>query len=129
MTNTNDIICDSSQVNRALINIYKNAIESIEERFEKGGVNGEIITNISNDNTYYLVTIIDNGVGFKEAKNFKQDDPYFTTKKDGSGLGLSIVSKIIHEHNGQVFYDNRKDNEGAFITITLPILNEENTYN
>jgi len=129
MTNTNDIICDSGQVNRALINIFKNAIESIEERFEKGGVNGEIIVNISNDNTYYLITIIDNGIGFKEAKNFKQDDPYFTTKKDGSGLGLSIVSKIIHEHNGQVFYDNREDNEGAFITITLPILNEENTNN
>ena len=129
MTNTNDIICDSGQVNRALINIFKNAIESIEERFEKGGVNGEIIVNISNDNTYYLITIIDNGIGFKEAKNFKQDDPYFTTKKDGSGLGLSIVSKIIHEHNGQVFYDNREDNEGAFITITLPILNEENINN
>ena len=127
MSNLKDIVCDSGQVNRALINVYKNAVESIEERFEKDGVNGEIITNISNDNTYYLITIIDNGIGFKESKNFKQDDPYFTTKKDGSGLGLSIVSKIIHEHNGQVFYDNRQDNEGAFITITLPILNEENT--
>ena len=127
MSNLKDIVCDSGQVNRALINIYKNAVESIEERFEKDGVNGEIITNISNDNTYYLITIIDNGIGFKESKNFKQDDPYFTTKKDGSGLGLSIVSKIIHEHNGQVFYDNRQDNKGAFITITLPILNEENT--
>ena len=39
---------------------------------------------------------------------------------------MSIVSKIIHEHNGQIFYDNRNDLEGAFVTIILPKLNEKN---
>ncbi len=129
LSQTSEIICDSGQVSRVLINVYKNAVESIEEKWENNGSKGEIITNISNDKTYYLITIIDNGVGFKKAKNSQQDDPYFTTKKNGSGLGLSVVSKIIHEHNGQIFYDNRQDNDGAFITITLPILNEENINN
>ena len=82
--------------------------------------NGEIITKLSNDNKFYFITIYDNGVGFKNSGNSKHNDPYFSTKKDGSGLGLSIVSKIIHEHNGQIFYDNRSDINGAYVTISLP---------
>jgi len=116
-----DIYCDKSQISRAMLNIYKNSIESIEEKNSPG----EIITNLSEDKKYFLITVFDNGIGFKDSGNNKMDDPYFTTKKNGSGLGLSIVSKIIHEHNGQIFYDNRNDISGAFITITLPKLYEK----
>ncbi len=118
--NDNEIYCDKGQINRALLNIYKNAIESIEERLIDTQFNGEIITELSDDKKFYFLTILDNGVGFKEARNFKHNDPYFTTKKDGSGLGLSIVSKIVHEHNGQIFYENRKEKNGAYVSITLP---------
>ena len=117
-----DIYCDKSQISRAMLNIYKNSIESIEEKNSPG----EIITNLSEDKKYFLITVFDNGIGFKDSGNNKMDDPYFTTKKNGSGLGLSIVSKIIHEHNGQIFYDNRNDESGAFVTITLPKLYEKN---
>jgi len=117
-----DIYCDKSQISRAMLNIYKNSIESIEEKNSPG----EIITNLSEDKKYFLITVFDNGIGFKNSENNKMDDPYFTTKKNGSGLGLSIVSKIIHEHNGQIFYDNRNDESGAFVTITLPKLYEKN---
>ena len=117
-----DIYCDKSQISRAMLNIYKNSIESIEEKNSPG----EIITNLSEDKKYFLITIFDNGIGFKDSGNYNMDDPYFTTKKNGSGLGLSIVSKIIHEHNGQIFYDNRNDKSGAFVTITLPKLYEKN---
>ena len=113
------IECDESQINRLLVNIYKNAVESIEERFNEDLKNGEIITNLSEDNYYYIISILDNGVGFDENPKLKHDDPYFTTKKNGSGLGLSIVSKIVHEHNGQVFYENRKDTNGALIYVSL----------
>lgn len=113
------IECDESQINRLLVNIYKNAVESIEEQFNEDLNNGEIITNLSEDNYYYTISILDNGVGFDENPKLKHDDPYFTTKKNGSGLGLSIVSKIVHEHNGQVFYENRKDTNGALIYISL----------
>ena len=46
--------------------------------------------------------------------------PYFTTKKDGTGLGLPIVSKIINEHNGEISITNHK--AGVKIAITLPQL-------
>ena len=120
LLNENEIYCDKGQINRVLLNIYKNAIESIDEKSMNSSFNGEIITKLSNDNKFYFITIYDNGVGFKDSGNSKHNDPYFSTKKDGSGLGLSIVSKIIHEHNGQIFYDNRSDINGAYVTISLP---------
>ena len=122
------IFCDKHQINRVLINLYKNSVESIEEVISETEDFGEIITKISDDKKNFIITIYDNGVGFKESGKDNEQDPYFTTKKDGSGLGLSIVSKIIHEHNGQIFYDNRLEKKGAFVTITLPKINEKNTY-
>ena len=120
LLNDRDIHCDKGQINRVLLNIYKNAIESIEEKFANFPSKGEIITKLSDDKKYYFITIYDNGIGFKDSGNSKHNDPYFSTKKDGSGLGLSIVSKIIHEHNGQIFYDNRNDTNGAYVNISLP---------
>ena len=49
----------------------------------------------------FIITIYDNGVGFKESGKDNEQDPYFTTKKDGSGLGLSIVTNIINKHHSQ----------------------------
>ena len=119
LTNT-EIYCDKGQINRALLNVYKNAIESIEEKSRDVLLDGKIITELSEDKKFYFISIYDDGVGFKESGNFKHNDPYFTTKKDGSGLGLSIVSKIVHEHNGQIFYENRKKENGALVSITIP---------
>ena len=46
--------------------------------------------------------------------------PYFTTKKQGTGLGLPIVTKIINEHNGNFTIRNNKEKKGTLVTITLP---------
>ena len=59
------------KLNRVLLNIYKNAIESIEERLMDAQFNGEIITELSDDKKFYFLTIFDNGVGFKEAGKFQ----------------------------------------------------------
>ena len=60
--------------------------------------------------------MLDNGVGFKDTKSILK--PYYTTKKNGTGLGLPIVSKIINEHNGDIKFN--KNNTGAEINIFLP---------
>ena len=65
--------------------------------------------------------IIDNGTGFNNINLSEISKPYFTTKKNGSGLGLSIVVKIINDHNGTIEFQNYK--KGAKIKITFPKLN------
>ena len=67
------------------------------------------------------ILIIDNGIGFKNTNLSELSKPYFTTKKNGSGLGLSIVVKIINDHNGTIDFLNY--NKGAKIKITFPKIN------
>ena len=62
--------------------------------------------------------MLDNGSGFNDIKNITK--PYYTTKKDGTGLGLPIVTKIINEHNGDINFI--KKSNGAKIEIYLPAL-------
>ena len=68
------------------------------------------------------ILIIDNGTGFKNKNLSDVTKPYFTTKKNGSGLGLSIVVKIINDHNGTI--DFLDYNKGAKIKLTFPKLND-----
>ena len=65
------------------------------------------------------LTIVDNGIGFSAIKTNIKDilNPYYTTKKSGSGLGLSIVNKIINDHNGNIKFI--PINDGAKITINF----------
>ena len=62
--------------------------------------------------------ITDNGTGFPKENIKNIIKPYFTTKPDGSGLGLSIVNKIINDHNGSIKFNS--SNNGAKVEITLP---------
>ena len=61
--------------------------------------------------------MLDNGTGFNDIKNITK--PYFTTKREGTGLGLPIVTKIINEHKGDIHFT--KNLKGAEIDISLPI--------
>ena len=95
------INCDAEQINRIFINLLKNSIESINEKFIKNpDFSKKIDIEIDEKDDYIEIYITDNGIGF-DTKNFDNIlKPYFTTKKSGSGLGLPIVNKIINDHNG-----------------------------
>ncbi len=110
---------DEEQLYRAFINLIKNSEEAILEKKKKGtDFKGKIDIEFNHNNDYIEVKFKDNGVGIKDYK--KAMSPYFTTKKDGTGLGLPIVSKIINEHSGDFsVIDNVKD--GAEIIISLPV--------
>tara|TARA_S200000501_G_scaffold362256_1_gene391528 strand:- start:159 stop:1190 length:1032 start_codon:yes stop_codon:yes gene_type:complete len=115
------IVCDYSQINRVLINIIKNSIESIEERnLQLSKRQGKIIIKLNDTVENFQIFVIDNGVGFKDNKIGNETNPYYTTKKNGSGLGLSIVSKILHEHNGYISMNSALNDGGANILIVLP---------
>tara|TARA_B100002052_G_scaffold37217_1_gene29342 strand:+ start:4 stop:1791 length:1788 start_codon:yes stop_codon:yes gene_type:complete len=113
------IKCDAEQLNRIFINLLKNSIESINEKFtKKADFTKKIDIEIDAKDDYIEICISDNGVGFED-KNLTQIlKPYFTTKKNGSGLGLPIVNKIINDHNGSLKILSNLT--GAIIKINLP---------
>ena len=116
-TNKNKINCDEEQLYRVFINLIKNSEESIAEKKVKNKLfKGKINIEISKNKDYINVSLVDNGTGIKDTTKIMT--PYFTTKKNGTGLGLPIVSKIINEHKGELTILN--NNPGVKIIIIFP---------
>ena len=113
---------DVDRIKEALVNLVINACEAMEtggrivitERHENHPKLGEVMA----------VTVSDIGPGIPEAIIDKVTTPFFTTKEDGSGLGLSIVVRIVREHNGK-FIVSSHAGEGTQCLILLPIGGED----
>ena len=117
--NKNNIKGDEEQLNRVFINLLKNSIDSIHQKIKNNvDFKGKINIEIKVDNDYIYVIIEDNGVGFDKVDKSKMLTPYFTTKQNGTGLGLAVVSKIISDHNSTILFESIKN--GARVEITLP---------
>ena len=116
---SNYIEADAEQLNRVFLNLIKNSIESIHEKRSKNvDFKGKINIDIKDDSDYIYVTIEDNGLGFGHVNKTKMITPYFTTKKNGTGLGLAVVSKIISDHNSVILFNSI--DSGAKVEITIP---------
>ena len=94
-------VFDRNQISRVIINILKNSIEAIDEKKLKFNFKGNIKVLVVQFENFVKIKVEDNGIGFK---NIDLDTalPLQTTKKTGSGLGLSIVNKILDQHNGSL---------------------------
>ena len=114
------INCDGEQISRAFFNLIKNSIESIQEKATKNADFAKIIDIAIKDKSDYIaVNITDNGTGFSTGIIKNITKPYITTKPKGSGLGLSIVNKIINDHNGSIKFNSNEN--GAKVEVILPI--------
>ena len=112
------INCDSEQISRVFFNLINNSIESIQEKSNKNGHFSKIIDiEIVDKKDYITINITDNGIGFSKDNIKNITKPYYTTKTKGSGLGLSIVNKIINDHNGEIKFNSK--NNGAEVKIIL----------
>ncbi len=104
---------DEKLIKQALLNIIKNALAAMEF----GGT--LTLSTYSKDNMVYI-RIKDTGTGIPSDVVSKIFEPYFTTKENGSGLGLTVVYKVIKEHGGELRVFS-KEGEGTTFTILLPI--------
>lgn len=101
---------DPDQIKQAILNLLTNAIEATER--------GEITVAASGD-SHVRITVSDTGVGIPPENLSRIFDLYFTTHPEGTGLGLSLVHRIVAEHGGRIDVDS-KVGRGTTFTITLP---------
>jgi two-component system nitrogen regulation sensor histidine kinase NtrY len=106
---------DRRQIKQAMINLVDNAIASIK-------TNGKISITLTNDPILNIVRIevADNGPGISDEDKTHLFEPYFSTKKTGMGLGLTIVSTIVADHNGMIQVQDNQPH-GAKFVIELPV--------
>lgn len=97
------ILADRDQIQRVFTNLYKNAIQAIEN---KGGDSGYIhLQMTANENEAYIV-FSDNGCGMSEEVKQRAFEPNFTTKSSGSGLGLAMSKRIVEISNGEISFES-----------------------
>jgi two-component system nitrogen regulation sensor histidine kinase NtrY len=107
---------DREEMKRALINLIDNAMDAIDT---EGEIEIDLSYNSVTENV--KIEIADNGKGIPAEHKNNIFDPYFSTKKHGTGLGLDIVNAIISEHNGNIRVEDNKPKGSRFI-IELPVL-------
>jgi two-component system nitrogen regulation sensor histidine kinase NtrY len=106
---------DVQQFKQAIINLLENAVAAI-----KGS--GAVVITVTHDPILKRVRleVTDNGIGISNEDKTRLFEPNFSTKKSGMGLGLTIVSSIISDHNGLISVQDNKP-KGAKFVIELPV--------
>jgi two-component system sensor kinase FixL len=108
---------DPIQIQQVLINLVGNAFEAVRE---SSATNRRVeITTERNGNETICVSVRDHGRGIPEEARERLFEQFFTTKKDGLGMGLAIVRSIIEAHGGHISAENI-DGDGARFYFTLP---------
>jgi signal transduction histidine kinase len=111
------LLMDEGYIKQALLNIIKNAQAAILD----GGLFSVFTKYVDNE---IRISMIDTGIGISEENLSKIFEPYFTTKESGTGLGLTMVYKIIREHKGDISVNSR-EGEGTVFEIVLPVPQKE----
>ena len=95
---------DREMLHRVLVNIVQNAAQALRDAKGKNhtGLWGKIDVTVRSDAVTHIVDVDDDGPGISDTVRDLIFDPYVTTKHDGTGLGLTIVKKIIVDHGGTI---------------------------
>ncbi|MEO9485258.1 MAG: PAS domain S-box protein [Ekhidna sp.] len=107
------IMLDGDQVKIALLNLFINAIEAMKPEV------GKLSVSSSLENELLTIKIQDNGKGISKENMNNLFEPFFTGKKEGTGLGLTTVQNIIHSHNGKIKAESEVRKGTSFIITFL----------
>lgn len=105
---------DRSQMQQCFINIYKNGIEAMKER------GGTLEIEVSEQKQNILIKIKDSGIGMTDEQISALGKPYYSTKKQGTGLGMVMVYNAIHKAGGTIEVES-KIGKGTIFMITFPV--------
>ena len=123
--NLPQVFCDDRQIKHVFLNLFLNAIQAMGEA--GGTLTVRTFTVMREAKQFVAGEVSDTGGGIPMDVVHNIFNPFFTTKDQGSGLGLSIVHKIVTRHYGQVEVHNLSG-EGAAFLVTLPAAEEGRAY-
>lgn len=106
------ISADYNRLKQVFVNLLKNSMESIQEK-------GKIKIHYSIVANKIKITLLDNGIGMNKEELDSLKNAFYTTKKNGTGLGIYLSNEIIEKHGGHMKYESVKY-KGTKVTITLP---------
>lgn len=107
---------DLVQIEQALVNLVRNAIEALAESERRPR---RILLGVKRSRGLVRISVADNGPGVSDADASRLFEPFFTSKKSGTGLGLVIAESIAEVHGGHIELV-RKVSEGATFELVLP---------
>jgi PAS domain S-box-containing protein len=117
--NLPDVTIDNVQIEQVMINLIRNSVDVLKKPSQKTLRQLSIQTQL-NSNSDIEIRVKDNGSGIDEAQQQKILTPFYTTKADGMGMGLSISRSIIEAHAGVLRF-NSKPQKGTTFYFTLPV--------
>jgi two-component system sensor histidine kinase HydH len=112
------VSADRDRINQVLLNLYLNALQAMEDLERDKFLRVSVYQSQSPG--FVEIEIQDNGKGIPEEDIDRILDPYFTSKPDGTGLGLAMAYKIIDEHRGTIRFESQPG-QGTTVIVTLPI--------
>ena len=110
------VACDPIQIREVLLNLLQNAFEALEE----AGAGEEEVRLTAHGDRIVEITVEDRGPGLPEGMFAKALQPFFSTKEQGMGLGLSICQSIVEAHGGSLRAESGPEGRGAVFRFTLP---------
>jgi two-component system nitrogen regulation sensor histidine kinase NtrY len=122
------LVSDERLISQALLNLIKNAAESVQARRARDGEpkDGFVLLRLRDLDFGVQFEVIDNGLGFPEKDRHRLIEPYVTTRAKGHGLGLAIVARIVEDHGGLIELDDAPGpGPGAVVRFVLPKRGEE----
>lgn len=103
---------DPHQIRRVLVHLIRNAVEAME----KGG---HLVVEVMVAAEHFSLYVRDSGIGIADADLQRATDPFYTTKTAGTGVGLALVTRVVHDHGGTMHISRRKSG-GTEVLLVLP---------
>jgi nitrogen fixation/metabolism regulation signal transduction histidine kinase len=113
------LACDAAQIEQVLINLVKNAVDAALEQRAAGHTDAGVRLAWIRRPGGVAITIEDDGPGVANLTNLFV--PFFTTKREGSGIGLVLCRQIAENHGGTLTLENRAGATGCVATLRLPV--------
>jgi nitrogen fixation/metabolism regulation signal transduction histidine kinase len=112
INSSRSILIDKNQMEQVIINLITNSVYALKEKSEK-----KMFLSSYTENNRFFIIISDNGKGIDTEIRDKVFLPFFTTRKDGAGIGLTLSKNIIEAHGGYLSYQTDEDKTSFVICL------------